>query len=242
MNRRVAAVLVPLLALGLGACTDDPDPKTALAGSTAGIKAGNYTFSVTLPDGTTGKGVVHTPAASIDLTSTSFLLAGADRYVKLTTDPGEANKQLQSLQQLGTGDPKLVDGLQSTVDMLSGKTWMKLDPAKVTAARYTFPADNADVVGVTALLGAATTAKGGDTITGTLTAATKGLFAPVTGSVPYAATLDDKGRLTKLVLDGKWTAEFSGYGAAATPAAPPADQAAEAPDQAYAALNGQETP
>jgi hypothetical protein len=270
MNRRFAAVLVPLLALGLGACTDKPDPKTALAASTSGIKTGSYTFSLTMPGDNSGKGVVHTPSksASIDFVTASegskgemnFRLAGTDRYVKLTTDVGETRKQLQSLQALGTGDPdsaKLVDGLQSMVDMFSGKKWLKLDMSKVTAKEFQFQPENPDVIGVGTLLGTATTAKGDDTITGTLDATAvkdDGVFSfegidPAAGkAVPYEATLDSKGRLTKLVLDvpkltdtpaGKWTAEFTGYGAATQQQAPAATEVEEAPDQAYQALNSE---
>ncbi|WP_067508413.1 hypothetical protein [Actinoplanes sp. TFC3] len=272
MNRRFAAVLVPLLALGLTACTDDKaDPKTALADSTSGIKAGNYTFSVTMPGGSSGKGVVHSPSktAAIDFVSATeegkgemnFRFVDADRYLKLKVDMGETAEQLQSLQDVGD-DPesaKLRDGLKSMVDMFSGKKWLRLDMSKVTSKEFNLQQDNPDMVGVSTLLGAAATAEGDSPIKGTLDATTvtddKGLFGkssfegldPAAGkAIPYEATLDSEGRLTKLVLDvpklkntpaGKWTAEFTGYGSAAQQQVPPAAEVEEAPDQAYAAIN-----
>ncbi|MFI5932871.1 hypothetical protein [Actinoplanes sp. NPDC051494] len=273
MNRRFAVVLVPLLGLGLAACTDEPaDPKTALVESTSGIKAGVYRLAVTMPGDTSAKGVMHFPSHSAQVTmvatedgtagTVDLLTIDKDRYTKLTTDMGELNEQLESLKALGTGDvesKKLTDGFQAMVDMFSGKTWMKLDMTRVTSKDLNLTVDNPDFVGVTGLLGTATAQRSGETITGTVDATTvkgdtellgesafEGLDPTQGKVIPYEATLDAEGRLAKLVLDvpkltdtpaGKWTVEFSEYGAATQPQAPPAAEVQEAPDSAYEAFN-----
>jgi hypothetical protein len=274
MNRRLAAVLVvPVVALGLSACTS-ADPKKELQESTSGLQAGNYSFSVAVPGGSSAKSVVHKPShtASIDYVSKTkdgdgtinLRFVEPDRFMKLTADLGDSAKQLQAMQAGGGNDPadaKLIQGLQSMVDMYSGKTWMKVDLSKVTAnAQMKIDFANPDLTGISDLVKSAATAeRDDDVITGTLDVTAAGDDTHVLGksmfegvdatagkSVPYEATLDDDGRLTKLVLDmpktsdaeaGKWTVEVSQYGSAAQQEAPPADQVQEAPDSVYEMLN-----
>ncbi|WP_305785088.1 hypothetical protein [Symbioplanes lichenis] len=273
MNRRLVAVLVPVVALGLTACTGD-DPKTELQESTSGLQAGNYNFSVAMPGGSSAKSVVHKPShtASIDYVSktadgdatVNLRFVEPDRFMKLTADMGDSAKQLQAMQAAGGTDPadaKLVQGLQSMVDMFSGKTWMKVDMSKVTEnAELKVDFANPDLTGVSDLLKTASTAeREDDVITGKLDvtaagddthllgqSAFAGVDATAGKAVPFEATLDGDGRLTKLVLDmpktsdaeaGKWTVEVSQYGSAAQQEAPPADQVQEAPDSAYEMLN-----
>ncbi|GAA2548724.1 hypothetical protein GCM10010435_17860 [Winogradskya consettensis] len=273
MNRRFAAVLVPLLGLSLAACTDDPP---TIGSSTSGIKAGNYTFTTTLPGDSVAKGVVDSPshAASVDFetlvdkdakATISYRVVGTDRFVKITTGASEANEQLEALRALGGTGPdaeKFNEGVQATADMFSGKKWLKLDLTKVKAEDLQLNADDPDVAGVAALLAGATTTKGDDkSITGTVDltgikgdsqilgkSAFEGLDPTQGKAIPYVATLDKDGRLTKLVLDmpkvtntpaGKWTVDLTGYGSSAKPEVPPAAEVDDAPDSAYEMLNGE---
>ncbi|MEV6597330.1 hypothetical protein AB0M36_10755 [Actinoplanes sp. NPDC051346] len=274
MNRRFAAVLVPLLALSLAACTDDEpaDPKAALAASTAGLKAGNYSFTASLPGDTSAKGTVHTPSksASLDLDTVDegtkgkiqFRITDPDRYVKIAFDMGEATKQMQSLSELGD-DPqsaKIVEGLKSMIELFSGKQWLKMDMSKVTSKDFKIGIEDPDLTGAAGLFAAATTAeRKGSAITGTLDATQVKDDAHLLGTsvfagadpaqakaIPYEATLDDDGRLTKLVLDlpkttdapaGKLTMEVNGYGAATKQEAPPAAETKDMPEASYDMIN-----
>ncbi|MFI7597186.1 hypothetical protein [Actinoplanes sp. NPDC049681] len=277
MNRRFAAVLVPLLGISLAACTGDDqpsDPKAALVASTSGLKAGNYSFTASMPGDTSAKGVVHIPShsASLDLDTVDdgtkgkvqFRIAEPDRYVKMTMDMGETAKQLEGLSALRGDDPrtaKLTEGLQAMMDLFSGKQWLRLDMSKVKSEELKVSIDNPDLTGATGLLGGVATAeRKGDVITGTLDvtkvsgdsqlfgeSAVKGADPAQAKAVPYEATLDDEGRLAKLVLDmpktgdspaGKWTVEVSGYGKASKQEAPPAAEVKEMPQSAYDMING----
>jgi len=239
MNRRFAAVLVPLLALALTACggktgaTADvaatpADPKQALAASTAGIKAGNYSFTATSPDGPDVKGVVDIPSrtASLDMAIEQdggkglmqFRIVEPDRYVKMKMDLGQSAEQLKQMEQLAEENPSLkktVAGLKSMVEMFSGKNWMHIDMSKLKGDDFQISIDNPDLVGVGALTDGVVTAERTATgIAGTLDvtrvkgddqmfseSAFKGLAAEKAKALPYEATLDAEGRLTAFVLD-----------------------------------------
>ncbi|OJF09657.1 hypothetical protein [Couchioplanes caeruleus] len=277
MNRRFAAVLVPLLALSLAACTGDDDkpadPKAALVASTSGLKGGDYSFTASLPGDSVAKGTVHTPSktASLDFDSVEegakakmqFRITDPDRYVKMTIDMSEAVKQAESLAALGD-DPqsaKVIEGLKAMIELFSGKQWLKLDMAKVTNDDFKIGIEDPDLTGAAGLFGGVTTAeRKGPVITGTLdatvvkddahllgTSVFKGAEPAQAKAIPYEATLDVDGRLTKLVLDvpkttdapaGKLTMEVSGYGAAAKQDAPPAAETKEMPESAYEMING----
>lgn len=279
MNRRFAAVIVPLLALGLAACSDDKadqpaDPKAALIASTSGVDAGNYSASVAMPGGGAATAVVHAPSKSAALSTEAvveegqkgkvdILFVDPNRYVKMTMDMGESAAQLESLKELGQGDPesaKMLEGLQTMVDTFSGKTWMKLDTSKVKEnTELGFDFAKPDVAGLGEIFaGVGTAERKDDVITGTVdvTSVKKdagllgesnfdGVDAAAGKAVPYEATLDDEGRLNKLVLDmpkagdtpaGKWTLDITGYGAATAQTEPPAAEVTEAPDTVYESL------
>jgi hypothetical protein len=241
-NRRFAAVLVPLLALGLTACAGQSgsdgtgpaakqpaDPKAALTASTEGLKAGNYSFTATIPGGTAADGVVHLPSRSASLTSTAtvdgsaakiqMLVVEPDRYTKMKIDLGN-NQDLKDIQEYANSDDptmrKLAEQFSAMFDMFSGKYWMKVDTSKVTSKDMSLGLDNPDLTGASAILAnVATAERNGSVIKGTLDASkatsdsqllNDSTFegADVT-ALPYEATLDDQGRLTQLVLDAPKT-------------------------------------
>lgn len=285
MNRRLAAVLTPLLALGLAACTGsgsaEPeaaktlDPRDALVASTEGMLGGNYKFTIDSPDETGMSGLVDATAKSLalELKSASegtemtmnFLVIDPTRYVKIEMDMGETAEQLKSLEGLDVSDPEIketVETLKTLVDTFSGKTWMKIDMTKIKSDDFNLDATQPDVIGLTPLLSASTTAeRSGNTITGTLdlsTVQTKDDFFSATmldgidpaaaKAVPYQVTVDDKGRLTKATFDlpkttdtpaGKWTIGVDGYGTVEKMTAPVNNNVVDAPDTVYDMMNGE---
>lgn len=270
-------VLAAALGAGLAACGDDTattqtpaDPKAALAESTDGLQAGDYAFTATLPDSRTS-GVVHVPSKSSALEvvaddeemagTISFRVVDTDRYMKIAMDTSEMSA---GLGDLDSADPEVAEalkGLNDMVEMFSGKTWMHLDLRKVKDPKnLSLDLANPDATGVTALLAHVVTAQGdATTITGTVDATKVDTestpweasdFAEMgdaAKALPYTATLDDQGRLAKLVLDapksgetpaGAWTFEITGYGAQTAQEKPAADEITEAPANAYEIING----
>ncbi|MET0495048.1 MAG: hypothetical protein ABW000_18145 [Actinoplanes sp.] len=284
MNRRFAAVLVPLLSLSLAACAGadgvnkaevaatPADPKAALAASTAGLKAGDYSFTATIPGGTEAKGMVHIPShsASLDMTIEEDETKGAiqyriiepNRFMKINMDLGEAVGDLREMEEMADASPemkKMVDGLKAMTEMFSGKYWMRVDMSKLKASDMQVNLEDPDLVGAGGLLGGVVTAqRTGSAITGTLDAsalkgkgqmfgeeAFDGLAADKAKALPYEATLDAEGRLSKLVLDvpkvadtpaGKWTVNYTGYGEA-TEQQKPTGKVKEMPKDGYDMLN-----
>jgi hypothetical protein len=243
------------------------DARQALAASTAGLRAGDYSFAETLP-GTTARGVVHLPSrsASMDVTGSAgsgpggmqFRLVDADRYVKMKVDMGDAAEQLKHL----AGDPaatRAAAGLRSLIELFSGKYWLHLDPAKVHNEQLQVDLDNPDLTGASDLLaGVESATRTGDRITGTLDASRARRNSTTfdvdefdnlgdeAKSLPYSATLDAQGRLSRLVLDlpavesspaAKWTIDITGYGAAAPQPTPPAAEVRELTPDAYQVIN-----
>jgi hypothetical protein len=285
MNRRFAAVLVPLLGLSLAACAGadgvnnaevaatPADPKAALAASTAGLKAGNYSFTATIPGGTGAEGVVHTPShsASVDMTTVEDGAEGMiqiriiepSRFMKIKMDLGESFGKIREMEEMAATHPemqKMVEGFKAMADMLGGKYWMRVDMSKLKATDMQVNLDDPDLVGAGPLLaGAVTAQRTGSAITGTLDAsglkgdshifgdeALDGIAADKAKALPYEATLDAEGRLSKLVLDvpkagdtpaGKWTVNYTGYGAATEQQAP-TGKVKDMPKSAYDMLNG----
>ncbi|AGL15992.1 hypothetical protein [Actinoplanes sp. N902-109] len=253
------------------AAKDKPaDPKAALAASTQQLKAGNYTFKATIPGGTVADGVVHLPSRSAALNTTAtvdgseakiqMLVVEPDRYTKMKIDLGD-NKDLKDIQEYAQSDDptmrKLAEQFSALFDMFSGKYWMRVDTSKVTSKELQLGLDNPDLTGAGAILSHATTAQqNGSVITGTVDASqadsasqllSSSLFegADVT-ALPYEATLDDQGRLSKLVLDvpktkdtvaGEYTLTVADYGSATAQAAPPKSETKEATDQMYDMMN-----
>jgi hypothetical protein len=285
MNRRFAAVLVPLLGLSLAACAGadgvnkaevaatPADPKAALAASTAGLKAGNYSFTATIPGGTEAKGMVHIPShsASLDMTieedetkgAIQYRIVEPNRFMKINMDLSEATGDLAEMEEMADASPemkKMVDGLKAMTEMFSGKYWMRVDMSKLKATDMQVNLDDPDLIGAAPLLaGAVTAERTGSAITGTLDTsaltgnshmfgdeALDGIAADKAKALPYEATLDAEGRLSKLVLDvpkagdtpaGKWTVNYTGYGAATEQKAP-TGKIKDMPKDAYDMLNG----
>jgi hypothetical protein len=284
MNRRFAAVLVPLLGLSLAACAGadgvneaevaatPADPKAALAASTAGLKAGNYSFTATIPGGTEAKGVVHIPthSAALDMTieeddtkgTIQYRIVEPNRFMKINMDLGQSAAEIREMEEMAADSPqmqKMVDGLKAMADMFGGKYWMRVDMSKLKATDMQVNLDDPDLIGAAPLLaGAVTAQRTGSAITGTLdTSALKGnshmfgdealeeVAADKAKALPYEATLDAEGRLSKLVLDvpkagdtppGKWTVNYTGYGEA-TEQKTPTGKVKEMPKDAYDMLN-----
>ncbi|GIF24485.1 hypothetical protein BJ973_007964 [Actinoplanes tereljensis] len=239
-GRISTAALAGLLGLTLTACgtsTDtgsaaDPtaaastapaDPNAALAASLKGIQQGDYAFALATP-GPKAKGAVHLPSKS-----------GAVKLEEKTKDYSF------SMELVGTDTERWFrfDSSEAFVRSMfgsDGKTWKHIDTAKIGKdGALDLDVTNADLLGLAGLVKAVTDAKvAGSTITGTIDA-TKAVTADsfldedvvksmgaAASSVPFTATLDDQGRLTKLVLDapkaddtpaGKWAYTISGYGA-----------------------------
>ncbi|GIM95715.1 hypothetical protein [Paractinoplanes toevensis] len=204
------------------ATTAPADPKTALIASLKELKTGNYALRVDSPE-TKVTGSVHVPSKSgalkMDVTSdgSSFTMelvgAAPDRWVRISSSDA-------AIQQLLGSD---------------GKTWSHIDTSKVAkGGGLDIDVTNADLLGVEALLQGVTAVKGdARTIAGTIDAtkvnaddgfldddAIKAMGAGAS-SLPFTATLDGQGRLTKLVIDapkagdtpaGKWAYTISGYG------------------------------
>jgi hypothetical protein len=206
-----------------GAATTAPaDPKAALAASTKELAGGNYAFKATSPDAD-AEGVVHIPSksGSIKLEGKTegfaihmdLLLVDADRWVRMSTPQGKSILDEKA-------DPD---------------TWFHVDASKLSKdADFGVDVSQPDMLYVGTIVTAATTVQGdAHTITGTidgtkitsedafLDSQTIKDVGAAASALPFTATLDDQGRLTKLVIDvpkagdtaaGKWTVELSGYG------------------------------
>ncbi|GAA0542120.1 hypothetical protein GCM10010172_24440 [Paractinoplanes ferrugineus] len=259
------AALAGLLSLGLSGCGDSTDtaggtgpattttttaaadPKTALASSTKAMKEGNYAFGVDGP-GAVVTGLVHLPSKSaklaIDASAESFtmklefVITNPNRWVRMSSN---------GKSMLSKGAP--------------GDTWFHVDTTKLKkGSDLDLDLSKPDVIDVGALLAAASDAKGDSkTITGTIDGTKvkspdgfldndtlEGMGAGA-AKLPYTAKLDDKGRLTELVIDapaseasqtpaGKWTFTVTGYGEQAA-LTKPTGKVKELPSGSYAMLN-----
>ena len=247
------------------------DPKAAIAAAVAAMKEGNYAFTAKTPD-TDAAGAVHLPSKSVSMRmgtksadtkgTIELRLVEPDRWMKITMDLGDLGA---NLGQIDTSDPKqaeFAESMRQMAEMFSGKYWMHVDTSKLkgdAAKQLGMDTASADVTGAGALLGTVVTAQGdARTVTGTLDATkiTEDLgmvnttdikaMGPAAAALPFTASLDDQGRLTKLELDapkagdtpaGKWTIDLTGYGAQKAQEKP-AGTIREMPDNAYAMLNG----
>jgi len=259
-----------------GAAKDEPpakvaDPKAAIAAAVAAMKEGNYAFTAKTPDSDT-KGTVHLPSKSVSMQmgtksaqtkgTIELRLVEPDRWMKITMDLGNLGGGLGTID---TSDPeaaKFAESMRQMTEMFSGKYWMHVDMSKLkgdAAKQLGIDTAGADITGAGALLGAVVTAKGdARNITGTLDATkiTKDLgvinstdiksMGPAAAALPFTATLDEQGRLTKLDVDvpkagdtaaGKWTIDLTGYGAQKAQEKP-TGTIREMPANAYAMLNG----
>ncbi|MEU4240293.1 hypothetical protein [Actinoplanes sp. NPDC026619] len=261
----VTATIAGLLGLGLTGCADSTntsgadgagattatsapaDAKTALLASTKELKTGNYAFAVASP-GASGSGLVHLPSKSAKLSlgveseqikmKFEIVLADSDRWARMST---------------GTKKSLLAEGE-------SADTWFHFDSSKLDKdTDLGIDVDDPDVVDIDAMLPAVTDVKGdGKTFTGTLdgtkvTSADAFLDADTikqmgaaAAKLPFTATVDDQGRITKLEIDapvagdtaaGKWTFTISGYGEQKA-LTKPAGTVKELPASSYSFLNG----
>lgn len=244
------------------------DPKAALAASTKELAAGNFAFNAEMPIGA-AKGTVHLPSksATVELNSTGdepikfeALLVDPDRWVRLTADTSGLAAGLENVDDSDPDVAKLADGLRETVEMFSGKSWMHVDVSKAAkGSELDIDLADPDLTGATGLVAGVLTVQGDNrTVTGTLDAtkatADTGLLDTDTikemgaaaKSLPFTATLDDRGRLTRLEIDapaaddvpaGKWAISISGYGQQSASPKPTGD-VKEMPDSGYETLNG----
>jgi len=271
MNRRRWALaglaMIASLGLATAGCADNSDSsddtatvtsatpvdaKQALADSVKALAEGNFKF--TLADSeSTGSGSVHEPSKSAELQAKAksgaegefglgFVIVDQDRWIKLDLGP-EINAALKL-----------------------PKKWMHIDQTKVTDSELLKEmsiefgnAEKVDPVGSAIILKSVVTAQrtGEGAYSGTvdLTKATDaGLvdeddvskLSDKAKAVPFTATVDGQGRLTKLTVDvpaagavaaHQLEATYSDYGAATAAHEPPAGQTQEAPASAYEVLN-----
>jgi hypothetical protein len=227
------------------------DAKQALADSVKALAEGNFKFTMADHEAT-GSGSVHEPSKSAQMDMTikdadgegkiGFVVVGQDQWIKM--DFGPEINQLLKLP----------------------KKWMHIDPAKVkdseTLKEMSVDFGNADEIdpaGSGTILKAVVTAEktADGTYSGTvdLTKATDAgmvdeevvtKLADKAKAIPFTATVDGQGRLTKLSLDmpaagdvpaHKLEASYSDYGSATEAKKPPAGQTQEAPASAYELLN-----
>jgi len=214
------------------------EPEELLKAATAEIDKGNYRFTFT-GGPAAGEGYVHKPSGGTrltvnatygaDKTVADILVAGNDTFVKLALN----------------GEP-----------LAGGGKWLEIDKSKVTADGMLDYVAEVDVPGASRLLATARSVSSRPTgeIAGTVdvskvkgvpslddeeTISALGAWA---SAVPFVATLDGDGRLTKLVLDlssfsvaGIKAFEFgySDYGAAEPAAKPAAGDVTAAPANLY---------
>jgi hypothetical protein len=228
-----------VLALGLSGCADSTtssaggdaaaqtattapaDPKAALAASTKELANGNYAFTASSP-GAAAEGMVHTAsksaALSIDTKTEGFkfklemVLAEPDRWIRMTT-----------------GGKSILD------ENAAPDTWFHVDTTKLKkGGDFDLDVTKPDILYVGAMVDAVTEVTGdAHTVTGKLDATKIGSgdafldtdsvkrMGVAASALPFTATLDDQGRLTKLEIDapktddeaaGKWTITVTGYG------------------------------
>ena len=228
------------------------DAKQALTDSDKALADGNFKFTIADHE-TTGSGSVHAPSKSAQLEAKSkpgtegqftigLIVVDQDRWIKL-----DLGSELNSLAKLP-------------------KKWMHIDPAKVknseTLKEMSVDFGNAaevDPAGAATIFKGLVTAErtGEGAYSGTvdLTKATDaGMvdkdvvteLAAKAKTIPFTATVDGQGRLTKLTLDipaagevtaHKLEATYSDYGSATAVKKPPANQMQDAPASAYEILN-----
>ena len=214
-----------------------------LTEAVAALAAGNYTYARTDSDspGSTVGARVHLPgSALVEVGHTRYLRTGGKHYLRQNLwgdQAGEARAKTDAT----LADPDapreelaVARFYRDNWAILAGETWTVIDPGRLSGAGLpTLPsAAQPDVTGVGALAGAAVTAaRSGDTITGTLdaTAVPDGgtllradpvdyFFGPQAKALPFTATLDAQGRVTRFVVQ---TPEPSGHSEAPDPGAAP---------------------
>ncbi|GAA2501168.1 hypothetical protein [Winogradskya humida] len=206
------------------------DGKAALSQSLDGLQAGNYTFSRTDGGSVEGAVDVPGSSVIRQEGRPSILRVGDTVYLRYRIY-GEAQEEYAKLfeQYAGKADKKQAAELAKAKEILTildGEHWVKADYRRLVAAADaedlsgmenlppTPTAAKPDVTGASDLVAAVVTAtRKGDEITGTLDATKVDpklnlltndpyyVYGPRAGAMPFTATLDAQGRLTKLTLD-----------------------------------------
>ncbi|WP_433725077.1 hypothetical protein ACQP2Y_05290 [Actinoplanes sp. CA-051413] len=221
--------------LSLAACSQpaapapaSADPKAALTASIAGLTAGNYAYTVAMDD--------------MQVTGTTDFPSASAAWSTTFTD----------------AEPEVIDERVIGEDKYSRKTrdapWEHLDLSRMpeAVARQGLTITKPDRTGATQLIGMVDSATmDGPTIRGRLAVtktigggiATQPLEFRLEGARPtFTATVDDQGRLSRLVVDvpaatappepaGAWTLDVTGYGTTPTPTRPTPTK--EAPEDRY---------
>ncbi|GGM21430.1 hypothetical protein ACFFX1_00525 [Dactylosporangium sucinum] len=265
-GRAAATIAAATLMFGTTACADAtestgtpgaaattskaPEAKQVLLGSLAEYDKGVYAMEFTGRDNK-GSGAIDATKkhAYMKMVSTDpdaaftmeILLLDPDAYLKM--DMGDLAKQLPGMS------------------LMTGKTWMHLDKAKITDAdTLGIKEDESDMLDLKALLDSAKDVKtsGDGKFTGTLDLA-KGDDSPMTdeavvkaladkaAAVPFTATVDAQGRFSDMTIDvpaagetkpHQLTLKVTQYGTVTIPAKPTGKAVVEAPASAYEILNG----
>ncbi|MDG4823268.1 hypothetical protein O7635_15535 [Asanoa sp. WMMD1127] len=254
MRTAKLAVVPAILLLGLAGCgessgdtaasaptaaattTAPADPAQRLKASTTEIEAGNYRFTFK-SDLVTGTGYVHKPSQGSTL---DLAYKGPD---------GNVSAQLRK-----AADATLARIVVDDKPVAGDGKWLKLDPAKTAESELLAYIGDADTPGAAEILATATDVveTRGD-LTGMVDLAkpqgvpaldenTLAAIANSVHRVPFVATVDDQGRLTKLVLDlvapsaGRLypiELNYSDYGQVTPEAAPAAGEIVPAPASFY---------
>ncbi|WP_433531485.1 hypothetical protein ACQPYA_05110 [Micromonospora sp. CA-263727] len=253
----VGVIAATLLVPGLAACNsetaDSPsasapsipaDPKEALVASTKGLADGNFTFAITA-DSITGKGVVHKPSDSAQMT----MAMGNEEF---TMDFDLIHIKPDTWVKMDLGD--LFAGMPG-MDAFKDK-YQHLDPAKAgdlkgldLFSEGTDPAEAAAMF--KGIVDAQKTGEGIYSGTVDLSAVKDSIAADEemlkelgdkAKAIPFTAKLDAEGRLTELVMSipaaGEAKAQeikitYADYGSAPAVQKPPAEQVVEAGDETY---------
>lgn len=226
-----------------GSAAGSPAAHADLAEAVAALGAGNYTYARTdsdSPDRALGARVHLPGSALVEAGDTRYLLAGGKHHLRHSLW-GDQAAAVRAKTDATLADPDApreerepARFYRDNWAILAGETWTVVDPARLTGLGLpTLPTTaQPDVTGVGALAGAAVTAtRAGDTITGTLdgTAVPGGgtllrahpvdyFFGPQAKALPFTATLDAQGRLTRFVVQ---TPEPSAHSEAPDPGAAP---------------------
>ncbi|MFI7607150.1 hypothetical protein ACIBTV_18680 [Micromonospora sp. NPDC049366] len=261
IRRWSAGVLAATLFIpALAACnskTDEPaaggspaaavpaDPKEALLASTKELEQGNFTFTLAA-DGVTGKGLIHKPSNSAQITMTmsdgaessmglELIYIEPDSWVKLDLGelgdmiPGAAatKDKYQHLDQSKIKDSEMLSLNMADVDPGDSANLLKTitDVQKTGEGTYSGKLDVSTVTNSDALDQDLVKALGDQA-----------------KALPFTAKLDAQGRLTELVMSVPAVGEtkaheikvtYADYGSAAAAQKPSADKVVEAPAQTY---------
>jgi hypothetical protein len=258
----VALGLVAALSLGAVGCADSDTPNGA-ADNAADRPAARPDANAALAAAATNLGET-TVKVDAQLGAAGTITGALDRPNKRAT---------MTMTYAAAGKTMTLETIMIGTDLflkmdLGGAPPPGVDPGKWTHLDQTkLPANNSfglrpgefDPTGSAKFLKAAATAEWVDdhTIKGTidltkadgargLTEENLSKLGAKAKSVPFEATIDDEGRLTRMVMDiptaggepaGKITVNYSDFGAPVSVAEPPADEVVEAPESMYGILS-----